>query len=288
MPIAAIALDFDPILRLGEVTVRWQMVALAAVVVIVLLLAAAFSRRVGLRADDLLFVAVGAVPGAVIGGRLGYVLGHLEFYKAHPEAIVDPAQGSLTLGLAVGGGILTGAIVARLLGTPARLWFHVAAVPLLVGIGLGKLAMVLSGSGQGMPSGEAWATAFLGEGPWSSLAPEIPSHPSQVYEAAVVLGTLLLLAILAAARAFRARDGRALFAAVLVWSLGRAAVGSVWREPPVLGILRVEQLVALGLAMVSLVGIVVLARRGHAPVAWEDGPPLGSPEWPDPAERPRF
>lgn len=288
VPTAAIALEFDPILRVGDVAVRLQAVALAAAVLLALILAARAAGRAGLHADDLLFVAVGAVPGAVVGGRLGYVLGHLDFYQARPEAIVDPSQGGLTLGLAVLGGLLTGSVVARLLGTSIRRWLQVAALPVLLAIGLGKLAMVLAGSGQGLPADAAWATAYTGPGPWGSLAPEIPSHPSQVYEALAVLGALLVLGLLAAAGAFRAADGRAFFVGIAAWSLGRAAVGSVWRDAPVAGPLRVEQLIALGVAVLSLLAIVVIARMRTAPAEPDSGPHGTAPEWPDPETRPRF
>ena len=72
VPIAVIAFDFDPLLRLGDgLVVRWQTVALAAVVAACLIVAGVLARRASLRPDDLLYIVVGAVPGAVIGGRLG-------------------------------------------------------------------------------------------------------------------------------------------------------------------------------------------------------------------------
>ena len=195
MPIAVIAFDFDPVLRLGDVTIRWQTVALAATIFVALCLAAGVARRTTMRPDDLLFVVVGIVPGAVIGGRIGEVLAHADFYQSRLGSILDPGQGTLSLSLAVAGGALSGAIVARLLGTPVRAWLHIAAMPVLFGIAFGKLAMVLSAAGQGVPSELAWATAYLGPGPWSTLAPEIPSHPSQVYEAIVALAVLALIAM---------------------------------------------------------------------------------------------
>jgi prolipoprotein diacylglyceryltransferase len=171
VPIAVITFDFDPVLDLGDVTIRWQTVALAATIFVTLCVAAAFARRTRLRPDDLLFVVVGIVPGAVIGGRLGAVLAHADYYRANTGAILDPGQGTLTLSLAVAGGTLTGAVIARLLGAPIRRWLHVAALPVLLGIAAGKLAMVLAAAGQGIPSDLPWATAYLGPGPWSTLAP---------------------------------------------------------------------------------------------------------------------
>ena len=60
---------------------------------------------------------------------------------------------------------------------------HALILPLLFVLAAGKLTMVLGGDGQGVPWDGAWATAYVGPGPWCSLAPEVPSHPSQVYEA---------------------------------------------------------------------------------------------------------
>ena len=103
--------------------------------------------------------------------------------KRSPPArsrLLDPAIGGLELGLAVVGGVLTAAYVARLLGAPVGRWATTLALPLLVALGAGKLSMALGGSGQGAPLDAAWATAYLGPGPWGSLAPgaAIPSVPA--------------------------------------------------------------------------------------------------------------
>ena len=160
-----------------------------------------------LRADDLLYVAVAALPGAVIGGRLGYALVHLDYYTANSSALLDVTQGSLSLSLAVVGGFLTASIVAGLLGAPVGRWMHALVLPLLLALAGGKLAMALGGSGQGVPWGGDWATAYLGPGPWGSLAPAIPSHPSQVYEALATVGVLLVMIVPAGHRRVRAPHG---------------------------------------------------------------------------------
>ncbi|HSK52623.1 MAG TPA: prolipoprotein diacylglyceryl transferase family protein [Clostridia bacterium] len=289
MPIAAIALDFDPILRLGDIAIRWQAVALAAGILAALTWAAVAGRRHQLGADDLLFVVVGTVPGAVVGGRIGHVLGHADYYGANPQAIVDAAQGGLTLATAVAGGLLTGAIVARLLGTPVRWWLHLAAAPTLLAIAIGKLSMVLAGSGQGRPADAAWATAYVGPGPWASLAPDIPSHPAQVYEALVAAGVAAAVVLVLAAGADRERSGRAFFAGIGLWALGRALVATTWRDAQVLGPLGVEQVLTLVLAAGCLVLLAVPIGWAAQSDGWRDPSAAGEgPEWPDPATRPRF
>lgn len=261
MPIALIALEFDPILRFGDRLLRLETLVLAAGILGAILLAARValgtpaggSQRTDipgerLRPDDLVFIVLAAVPGAVVGGRLGYGLLHLDYYAAHPGAILDPGQGSLQLSLAIVAGALTGGLAARLIGEPVGRWLHVAALPVLASIAVGKLAMALGGNGQGLPSGLPWATAYLGPGPWGSLSPELPSHPAQLYEAGA---TILILGVaigLLARGAFADRDGRLFLAVLAAWAVARAVIAATWRDAPVLGPLIGDQLVSLAIA----------------------------------------
>ena len=68
----------------------------------------------------------------MIGGRLAYVALHLDYYRAVPNAILDPVAGGLALSGAVVLGALTGGIVARLFEAPAGRWYTLAAIPMLL------------------------------------------------------------------------------------------------------------------------------------------------------------
>lgn len=200
---AVITLAFDPALAAGPFEVRWETLALAAALFASLLALAAFARAGGrgtllarLRLDDLFFLAIAAVPGAVVGGRALIALAHLDYYSSHTGALVDPSQGSLSLLGAVAGGTITAAWMARLLGVSVRRWLDAAAVPLLLAIGLGKLAYMLGGGGQGLPWDGPWSVAFVGPGPWLSPSAATPAHPSQAYEAGWnLLGAAIVLAL---------------------------------------------------------------------------------------------
>jgi phosphatidylglycerol:prolipoprotein diacylglycerol transferase len=235
---------------------------------------------VSLRLDDLLFIVIAGAAGAVVGGRLGYALLYLDVYRLDPSAILDPSRGSLTLAGGVALGVITGLLVATILGAPVRRWLGVAVVPLLLALCLGKLAMVLGGAGQGLPADAGWATAYAGPGPWGSLAPHIPSIPAQAIEAATsaaALAAVLLLALLAPLR----RHAAVLFAAGLgLWALGRFAVAFTWRDPTLVGPLNGDQLVTLAIAVAaaaSVVGGTASIRRGRTTLATaETVPPVGA------------
>ena len=275
MPLGVITLAFDPVVELGETSsVRVETIALAIVLFLGLILAARMAQITpsigpyvpapGLHFDDLVFVLVGAVPGAIAGGRLGYVLDHLGYYRDNPAAILDPGQGGLTLTLAVPLGILTGGFIARLLGAPVGRWLHAAAFPLLFVLAAGKLIGVLGATGQGAPSDLPWATAYAGAGPWGSLAAEIASHPAQVYEAILVGLAIAVLAAFGRIEVIARRDGAAMFAAIGLWAIARFLVAFSWRDPAVLGPLRMEQL--LDLALLAMAGLGLL-ERARAPLA---------------------
>ncbi|OGN83761.1 MAG: hypothetical protein A2X23_01935 [Chloroflexi bacterium GWC2_73_18] len=294
---ATIVLDFDPFLGVGDRAVRWETLALAAALFLGLALAARLAGRADepgeerLRRDDLLYIALGAVPGAVVGGRLLHGLDFLAYYQATPERLVDPSLGSLSLLGGVIGGTVTAAYVAALLAAPVRRWLDVAIVPLLLVIGLGKLANLLGGTGQGAPTDATWALAFAGEWSWRSPLADVPAHPSQVYEAIWTLAGIVLLAALRFGPVLRALPGRwrrpaytgdhsgggleaalgpgrlrggYLFLFGLAWwSAGRVVVGFTWRDDLVVGGLRMEQLAALAvLACVALVLLIAPGREG--------------------------
>jgi phosphatidylglycerol:prolipoprotein diacylglycerol transferase len=272
--LAALTLTFDPVLRLSDTsTVRYETIGLAIVILLGLLLAARIGSITpaigpyvpapGLRVDDLVFIVVGAIPGAILGGRLGYVLDHLAYYQANPAAIADPAQGGLSLTLAVPFAILTGGLIARLLGAPVGRWMHALALPLLFVLAAGKLIGVLGGTGQGVPADVPWATAYGGPGPWGSLAPDIPSHPSQVYEAIAVGLAIVVLALVSRIEVIARRDGAALFAALGLWALARFVVAYTWRDPAVAGPLGMDQLLAIGLVLLAALGLL---ERRRAPL----------------------
>lgn len=282
---AVLSITFDPVVRLGDAaSVRVETIALAAIFFAGLLLAIRIGRLTpavgpyvpapGLRSDDLVFIVVGAVPGALLGGRLGYVLDHLDYYRANPASITDFSQGALSLTFAVPFGILSGAIIARLIGAPVRRWLHATALPLLFVLAAGKLAGILGATGQGLPSDLPWATSYAGPGPWGSLAPEVASHPAQVYEALLVTLAIVVLIVVSRFDVVARRDGGAMFVALALWAGARFVVAFTWRDAAILGPLRVDQLLSLLLLALALLG---LAERSRAPVILEEADPEQEP-----------
>lgn len=302
---AVVTFTFPATFAVAGLTVRWETLLGALGGLAALVLGAAMARRtpldaslppdwpvVGpdrdgpnhLPADDLLYLALAALPGAVLGGRLGYLLLHLDYYGDSPSAVLDISRGGLELSMAVVGGVLTAGVAATLLGAPVGRWLHALALPLLLLLGLVKAAMLLGGSGQGLPSDFTLATRYLGPGPWGSLAPEIPSWPSQAMEA---VGTLLaggVAWVMMATGLFSRRNGASFFLAIGLWAVARAVVAATWRDPEVAGPLSAGQLLALAVAAGCAMTVLGYAlaeaarlRRPPAPAPDEAEPGTGRP-----------
>ena len=179
--------------------------------------------------------------------------------------------------------------MASLLGASVGRWLHVAAAPLLFALGAGKLAMVLTGTGQGVPSDAAWATAYLGPGPWGSLVPALPSVPSQALEGIATLGILAFLTLALMVGVFGRRDGRLFFVGIGLWAAARAAVSTTWRDPTVVGGLNASALISIGIAIGCVAALIVLSLRRRGTVDETRAADAGSDLiWPDPEARPRF
>ena len=281
---------FDANLQVGDLAVRWQTLGIAFAVLVGLAWCAliagrtpAFDTWIGerpdenedsagtwhLRRDDLLFIVLGVLPGAVIFGRLGYGLLHADWYEQDWRQLLDPAGGSLELTGAVVGGTLTGVYVAALLDAPVGRWLHVAIRPLLLVLAVGKAAEVLGGGGQGalVLDGRWFATAYGGTGPWGSTGPELPAIPSQLLEAAMTTGVLVLVGLLGWLSGLRRVDGRLFAVGLALWALGRALVAVTWRDDAVLGQLKAGQLICLVVAVLAFCLAIVawlVRRRAHA------------------------
>jgi prolipoprotein diacylglyceryltransferase len=301
---AVIRLDFDPSTTVFGLSIRLETLALAGVIFLVLVLVALSAGRMRsaaagltgpgnlpvpiLRRDDLILIAFGAVPGAVVGGRLGYALVHFDYYAGTPGAMADPGQGGLSLTLAVVLGTLTALAVARLLAAPVRLWLSVASVPVLLGLGFGKLAMLLGGTGQGSYSDASWATAYVRTGPWNSINPSFPALPSQALEGVLVLAVAVLVLVLPPLLRFRVRrwrsivrpglaprrdwaaitGGRRYLTVVGLWAIVRFVAAFTWRDAHIVGPFGADQLVLAAVAVVALLGspAVTALRRARSSI----------------------
>lgn len=251
----------DPVaFELGPLAVRWYglMYVLALVVGWALL-----ARRAGRGphadwsseqvADVVFYVAL----GAVVGGRLGYILFYdFSAYLAEPLAVFRVWQGGMSFHGGLIGAILAVVWLARRLGRPWLALTDFVAPAIALGLGFGRLGNFINGELWGAPTGLPWGMVFPQAG-------ELARHPTQLYEA--LLEGLVLFAVLwwfsSRARPLGAVSG--LF--LLLYGLFRSLV-ELLREPDAhLGYLAFGWLTMGQVLCVPMLlgGVWLLARAGR-------------------------
>lgn len=141
-----------------------------------------------LSSDDVMSIVVGIGFGAIIGGRLFYVIFYNgTYYLEHPLHIFYLREGGMSFHGGLVGALIGGYLACKLLrlsfATVADLAF--CAAPM--GLFFGRLANFVNGELWGKPTDLPWGVVFASGG-------NVPRHPSQLYEA--LLEGLLLFLIL--------------------------------------------------------------------------------------------
>ena len=256
-----------PIAQVGPWSVRLETIALAVVVLVALIAAVRIARTTPLdvrrsagdrlppdgepnhlRADDLLFIAVAAIPGAVAGGPDRLHLLHLDYYTGQSRRDLRHQPGRL-----------------RTVACRRRRHAHRrdrgraprrARRPLDARAdraaaartgGRARRAMVLGGDGQGRPVGRApgdglprpGSVGFARAGRCRRI------RRRRTRRVATVIVILLLSDLLTLGR-FERRAGGAFLLGIAMWSVARAIVATTWRDPAVVGPLNMGQVLATG------------------------------------------
>ncbi len=189
--------DIDPVaFSIGPIAVRWYSLAYLFGIILGIFYGRFLLKRASLwyrtsppfTPDQFIDFAVWAVLGAIIGGRLGYVLFYDPLYfAANPMDIFKTWLG----GMSFHGGLI-GVIVAMYFFARHKKAGFLSALDLLgavspIGIGLVRVSNFINGELFGRPTDLPWGVIFPNGG-------DVPRHPSQLYEA-LLEGLVLFLVV---------------------------------------------------------------------------------------------
>ncbi len=188
----------------------------------------------------------------VLGGLLGAkVLWTIEHLGDGPVTDLLLSRGGMSWFGGFFGGVLTGLWMLRRRGVPLMSGLAAASPGLTLGHGIGRIGCFLVGDDYGRPTDLPWGVAF----PEGLPPTDIPVHPTQLYELALLLPvTWLLIRWGRQGVADRLVFGRYL---VLVGVI-RFAIEFVRVNEPVAGPFTLAQFISAG---VTLTGLYLLASR---------------------------
>jgi phosphatidylglycerol:prolipoprotein diacylglycerol transferase len=263
-----------PDFRIGQIIIRSYALMVDVAIVVGLLLLGVFGAL-----DDesrpaaWVDAGLGALVGGIIGGRLGHVGIHWQYFAEHPEGIIKVWQGGLDWHGTVLVGLLAMLLVCRIREVSFRQISDVLAFILPMGAALAYTGclMVSCGHGREVTSLADYSPPIALELPdlYGVVAPRLAS---QLYG---VVFSLLLIGV-AGLLAWRiAHPGVRFWLVLALLALGTFGIGFTRGDlVPMVGALRLDQV----LDLLTAAGALATAALAARPIQPE---PIQLPTWPE-------
>ncbi len=270
-------IGIDPILfEIGSLEVRWYgiMVALAVLTGVAVPMLLARKEGIGrVTQNNILSMAIWAVPGGIIGARLIHVFDRWSYFMDNPGEIVG-GEGMGVFG-AILGGTIVGVMYAKIRGIPIGRLCDVCAFGLILAQAVGRIGCTLNGCCYGTSTDLPWGTMWTHPDSYGfeeTFAKGVAVHPTQIYE---LLFDLLVFAFLWLIRKKIRPPGAIYLIYISVYSLGRFLISFLrTNEDAFLG-LQQAQVVSLIVIIVAIGLLVYLYRKLPS---GPDLPPAGNPD----------
>lgn len=224
------------------IDVMWYGVLIALGMLIGIALAVREAKRVGISEDDVLNIAIIAIPVAIICARLYYVIFSWDYYSQNPSEIFNIRGGGLAIHGGLIGGILTGFIYAKV----KKLDFFKTADAVMVGMPLaqaiGRWGNFINGEAHGGPTSL----------PWGIMVDGVKVHPTFLYESIWNFGIFLF--IMFYMRKKKTYEGEVIVSYITLYSIGRFFIEGLRTDSLMFGPIRMAQFISL----VGVVGGLVL------------------------------
>lgn len=256
-------IDVDPyIVHIGQFGLRWYGVLFATAVLAGFLLAARETSRLGIPRQKFESIAIWGLVGGIVGARLFHVIDNPGVYWADPWRALAVWEGGLAVYGGLVGGALTGAFRAWRQGVPLGRVADGAALGMLLGQALGRLACIPNGDAYGSPTDAPWAFTYVN--PASMVPPEllgVPLHPYPVYELIFDLALLAVLLLVRNRDVFASRPGLLFTTYAIGYSTGRFLLSYFRMENVWLWGLQEAQIASLLGAAAGVALVIGISRR---------------------------
>ncbi|MBP3905930.1 MAG: prolipoprotein diacylglyceryl transferase [Peptostreptococcaceae bacterium] len=218
------------------IDVMWYGILMALGMIIGTLLAIKEGKRVGIKEDDILDLAIVAIPSGLIGARLYYVIFNWDYYSQNISQILNFRGGGMAIHGALIGGILAGYLFSRY----KKMSFFKLADTVIIGMPLaqaiGRWGNFINQEAHGGPTNLPWGIMVNGE----------KVHPTFLYESIWNIGIFIFLWIF---RKKKQYEGEVIVLYTILYSLGRFFIEGLRTDSLMIGPFRMAQ-------VISLVGVI--------------------------------
>lgn len=244
-------------LRIGPLEIRYYglMYIIAIVLSFILLNKEIHRKKIPFTKDDIYNFIIFTVLGGILGARIYYVLFNWDYYSLHIGEVFAIWKG----GLASHGGFIGGFIVAyfylRYLRIPI-LPMADSVIPLVIlGEAFVRFGNFMNGEAHGIPTNLPWGIVFPKGSPAGDQFPNIPVHPTMLYQLFYNLIVFLFLWLV-----LRKKDWKEGFIAslsIILYSIGRFFIEGLRADSLYIGEFRIAQVMSISLILLMLALIYI-------------------------------
>ncbi len=241
----------------------WYSVLIVTGAAIAVILALREEKRVSIKKDTIIDLALWLLPLGIVGARIYYVAFSWPDFRDNPLSVLKIWEGGIAIYGAVIAGLIVVLVFSRIRKIPALLLCDLIAPGLVLAQGIGRWGNYFNMEAYGAPV-ENPALCFF---PFSVLIPSDPSNPWHLatffYESVWDIGVFILLMILR--RHLFRRQGDVFFFYAFLYACGRLVIedfrmDSLYAASSV----RVSQLLSVLVCVILL--IMYFARSGKRSV----------------------
>ena len=244
-------------IQIGPFAIRWYAICIVTGLLLAVYLAMREAPRKKINPDHILDFIIIAFPIAIVGARLYYVVFDWSYYAAHPGEIIAIWNG----GIAIYGGLLTGAIVLfiysyRQMINPLN-FLDIAAPGVMVAQAIGRWGNFVNQEAYGKVTSQLdYLPIFIQKQMYIDGAYRIPTF---LYESLWNLLGFVLILILRRRPKFLKQGEVAFF--YLVWyGCGRFVIEGIRTDSLMLFGFRVSQWLSLILILLGI-GMIIWRRK---------------------------
>lgn len=241
--------------ELGPLSVRWYGILIGLGIVVAYLLAVREGKRRGIQEETFMDLLIWAIPLAILGARLYYVIFQWEYYDKNPGDIFAIWKG----GLAIHGGLLAAIIVAIIFCRKRGISFwklaDIAAPSIIIAQAIGRWGNFFNQEAHGGPvTREFLEGLYLPEFMINQMYINGEYyHPTFLYESLWnVLGFLVLINL----RKVNLKQGEIFLSYIIWYSAGRFFIEGLRTDSLYFFDIRVAQLVSVVSIIVALALII--------------------------------
>ncbi|MBM7614598.1 prolipoprotein diacylglyceryl transferase [Alkaliphilus hydrothermalis] len=221
------------------IAVGWYGILIGLGMLLGVIVASYRAKKEGLPEDIVIDLAIYAVPIAVIGARLYYVIFNWGYYVKYPNEIINIRQGGLAIHGAIIAGVLTGYIFCRIKNIYFWKLADICAPSIILGQAIGRWGNYINQEAHGGPT----------DLPWGILVNGVKVHPTFLYESLWNFGVFIFLLTYSKKKKF---EGDIFILYLILYSVARFFIEGLRTDSLMIGPLRTAQVISI----ITIIGAV--------------------------------